>query len=54
MTGDEKAKLAGVVTQPRGHGARLAAEVEREASEGEPARNSEQTGKRRGIGILGS
>ena len=54
MTGDEKAKLAGVVAPPRGDRADLAADVERERSGGEPARNSQQTGKRRGIGWLGS
>ena len=49
-TGDEKVELAGVVVKPRGSGAELAADVEREACDGEPARNSEPTGKRRGIG----
>ena len=48
-TGDEKVELAGVVMEPRGSGAELAADVEREACGGEPARSSEQTGKRRGI-----
>jgi hypothetical protein len=36
-TGDEKVRLAGVVTEPRGSGAELAAEVEREASDSEHA-----------------
>ena len=49
-TGDEKVALAGVMVEPRGSGAELAADVEREACDGEPARNSEPTGKRRGIG----
>ncbi len=49
-TDDEKVALAGVVGEPRGSGAELAAEVEREACDGEPANDSEQTGKRRGIG----
>ena len=51
-TGDEQAELAGVVVEPRGNGAGLAADVAREASDGEEARSSEQTGERRGIGIL--
>ena len=33
-TGDEKVELAGIVMKPRGSGAELAADVEREASEG--------------------
>ena len=49
-TGDEKVALAGVVMKPRGSGADIAADVEREACEGEPARISEQTGRIRGIG----
>ena len=49
-TGDEKVAHAGVVVKLRGSGAELAADVEREACDGEHARNSEQTGKRRGIG----
>ena len=49
-TNDEKVELAGVVVKPRGSGAELAADVEREACDGERARNSEQTGERRGIG----
>ena len=49
-TGDEKVDLAGVVKEPRGSGVELAADVEREGWDGELARNSEQTGKRRGIG----
>ena len=36
-TGDEKVELAGVAAQPRGSGAELAADVEREASDGEDA-----------------
>ena len=54
MTGDEKAKLAGVVAPPRGDRAEFVADVEREGCGGEPARNSRQTGKRRGIGWRGS
>ena len=46
----EKVKLAGVVMKPRGSGAELAADVERETCSGGDARNSEQHGKRRGIG----
>ena len=53
MTGDEKVKLAGVVREPRGSDAELATDAEREASAGQDARDSEQTGKRRGIGKLG-
>jgi hypothetical protein len=49
-TGDEKVDLAGVVVKPRGSGAELVADVEREACDSEPANNSEQTGERRGIG----
>ena len=49
-TGDAKVALAGVAVKPRGSGAELAADVEREGCDGEPARNSEKTGKRRGIG----
>ena len=39
--------------KPRGSGAELAADVEREACNDQDAHNSEQTGKRRGIGMLG-
>ena len=53
MTGDEKAKLTGVAAEPRGSDAELATDAEREACAGEAARNSEQAGKRRGIGKLG-
>ena len=49
-TDDEKVELAGVMVEPRESGAELAADVEREACDGEHARNSEQTGERRGIG----
>ena len=49
-TGDEKVEPAGVVMEPRGSGAELTADVEREACDGEPANNSEQNGERRGIG----
>ena len=52
MTGEEKTELAGTVAEPRGSGAGLAADGEREASDGEDARNSEQTEMRRGIGVL--
>ena len=51
-TGGEKVALAGVLVKPRGHDAELAADVERETCDGECANNSEQTGKRRGIGYL--
>ena len=50
QTGRERVEFAGVVMKPRGSGAELAADVEREACDGEDARNSEQTGRRRGIG----
>ena len=50
MTGDEKPAPTGVVIEPRGSAAALAADVEREASAGQDARNSEQTGRGRGIG----
>ena len=50
MTGDENVKLAGVAAEPRGSDAELAADGEREASAGQDACNSEQTGRRRGIG----
>ena len=49
-TGDEKVALAGVAVIPRGSGAELAADVEREACNGRDANHSEQTGERRGIG----
>ena len=50
MTGDENVAPTGVVTEPRGSDAELAADGEREGSAGQTARNSEQTGRRRGIG----
>jgi len=49
-TNDEKVSLAGVGMKPRAGGAELAADVEREACDGERANHSEQTGERRGIG----
>ena len=49
-TGDEKVELVGVTAKPRGSGAELATDVERKAWSGKNARNSEQAGKRRGIG----
>ena len=41
MTGDENVALTGVVTEPRGSGAELVADVERESFDSEDARNSE-------------
>ena len=49
-TGDEKVVLAGLMVKPRGNGVELAADVEREACDGDPARNSVQAEKKRGIG----
>ena len=50
-TGDENVALTGGAAEPRGSGVQLTAEVEREASNGADANNSEQTGEKRGIGI---
>ena len=46
----EKVALAGVVVEPRGSGADIAADVAREAWDGGDARHAKQTGERRGIG----
>ena len=50
----EKVALAGFVAAPRGSGATLAVDVRREACNGRDARHAKQTGKRRGIGSLGT
>ena len=51
-TGGEKVELAGGVEQAES-GAELAADMAREGSDGKDARNSEQAGRKRGIGGLG-
>ena len=53
MTGDEKPPLTGIVAEPRGSDAELAAGAEGAACAGQDAGNSEQAGRRRGIGKLG-
>ena len=53
MTCDENVELTGIATEPRGSDTELATDAECEASAGEAASNSEQAGKRRGIGKLG-
>ena len=51
-TCDEKVELAGVAVKPRGSDAELVTDEERKAWNGKDARNSEQAGKKRGIGKL--